>query len=154
MRATAKSTELKASAYAGTYVVSSRGTRWTARSRRARTCSATRSSAPNSIWPAHEVERYWLRGDQALPGQGQGTAARHARVHRRASDPGFLWADYTAKAGTRYVFRIVPLFGTVKIPKLDDAAAVTLDVTTEIEGDQPTGAATGTSATTSSSIAA
>ena len=53
---------------------------------------------------------------------------------------GFL-ADYTAKAGTRYVFRIVPLFGTVKNPKLADAAAVTLNVTTEIEGDQPTGAA-------------
>jgi hypothetical protein len=49
----------------------------------------------------------------------------------------FLWADYTAKAGTRYLFRIVPLYGTVKNAKLDDAAAVTLDVTTEIGGDGP-----------------
>lgn len=49
----------------------------------------------------------------------------------------FLWADYTAKAGSHYRFRIVPLHGTVKNPKLDDAAAVTLEVTTEIAGEAP-----------------
>ena len=49
----------------------------------------------------------------------------------------FLWADYTARANTRYLFRIVPVFGTVKNPKLDEAAAVTLDVTCESEFEVP-----------------
>jgi len=48
----------------------------------------------------------------------------------------FLWADYTAKAGTRYQFRIVPMHGTVKKPKLDEAASVTLDITCEKERGQ------------------
>ena len=48
----------------------------------------------------------------------------------------FQWADYTAKAGTRYLFRVVPVYGTVKNPKLDDGAAVTVDVTAESESGQ------------------
>jgi len=56
----------------------------------------------------------------------------------------FCWADYTAKAGRRYLFRIVPLHGTVKNAKLDDAAAVTLDITTEQPiGSPPASAAAG-----------
>ena len=85
----------------------------------------------------NEVERYWMRGikrfkdkDKGLPPGTPVSTAEHPIQS-------FLWADYTAKAGTRYLFRIVPLYGTVKNPKLDDAAAVTLDVTAEIEGDQP-----------------
>ena len=67
---------------------------------------------------------------------------------------GFLWADYTAKAAAHYLFRIVPLYGTVKNPKLDDAAAVTLDVTTENEGEQPPTPTATASGTTCSSIVA
>ncbi len=85
----------------------------------------------------NEVERYWMRGikrfkdkDKGLPPGTPVSTAEHPIQS-------FLWADYTAKAGTRYLFRIVPVYGTVKNPKLDDAAAVTLDVTAEMEGDQP-----------------
>jgi hypothetical protein len=75
--------------------------------------------------------------DQALQGKDKvlppGTPVSTAE-HPSQS---FLWADYTAKAGTHYLFRIVPLHGTIENPELDDAAAVTLDVTTESAGDEP-----------------
>jgi hypothetical protein len=90
-----------------------------------------------------EVERYWLRGikrfaekDKGLPPGAPVPTAEHPVQ-------GFLWADYTAKAGTHYQFRIVPIFGAVKNPKQDDAAAVTLNVICETEGDLP-GAGGGT----------
>jgi phosphatidylserine/phosphatidylglycerophosphate/cardiolipin synthase-like enzyme len=85
----------------------------------------------------NEIERYWMRGikrfkdkDKGLPPGTPVSTAEHPIQS-------FLWADYTAKAGTRYLFRIVPMYGTVKNPKLDDAAAVTLDVTSEHGGDRP-----------------
>jgi phosphatidylserine/phosphatidylglycerophosphate/cardiolipin synthase-like enzyme len=88
----------------------------------------------------NEVERYWLRGikrfrdkDKGLPPGTPVSSAEHPIQS-------FLWADYTANAGTRYLFRIVPLYGKVKNPKLDNAAAVTLDVILEKEGDLPLGA--------------
>ena len=85
----------------------------------------------------NEVERYWLRGikrfkerDKGLPPGTPVSTAEHPIQS-------FHWADYTAKAGTRYLFRIVPVYGTVKNAKLDDAAAVTVDITTEMGGDRP-----------------
>ena len=137
MRTTGKSTELKAAAYAGTYVVV---LAWD-------TVNGKPPARENLLGYAieraeldlsgNEVERYWMRGikrfkekDKGLPPGTPVSTAEHPIQS-------FLWADYTAKAGTRYLFRIVPLYGAVKYPKLDDAAAVTLDVTMEIEGDRP-----------------
>ena len=137
MRATATGTELKASAYAGTYVVA---LAWdTVNGKKPARAdllgyAIERAEFDNT---GTEVERYWLRGikrfkdkDKGLPPGTPVSTAEHPVQ-------GFHWADYTAKAGTRYQYRIVPLFGTVKFPKLDDAAAVTLDVTAETEGDLP-----------------
>ena len=137
MRATATGTELKASAYAGTYVVT---LAWD-------TVNGKKPTRPDLLGYAiqraefdntgAEVERYWLRGikrfkdkDKGLPPGTPVSTAEHPVQ-------GFHWADYTAKAGTRYQYRIVPVFGTVKFPKLDDAAAVTLDVRAETEWDMP-----------------
>ena len=136
MRATGQSSELKAAAYAGTYVVV---LAWD-------TLDGTLPARPDLLGYAieraeldaagNEVERYWMRSikrfkdkDKGLPPGTPVSTAEHPIQS-------FQWADYTAKAGTRYIFRIVPVFGTVKNPKLDDAAAVTLDVTAEIESDQ------------------
>jgi len=141
MRATVTGTELKAAAYAGTYVVV---LAWD-------TVDGKTPARPDLLGYAieraeldvagNEVERYWLRGikrfkdkDKGLPPGTPVSTAEHPVQ-------GFVWADYTAKAGTHYLFRIVPLYGTVKNPKLDEAAAVTLDVTAEHEGDQPLNAA-------------
>src|SRR6185503_10877917 len=137
MRATVTGTELKAAAYAGTYVVV---LAWD-------TSNGKAPARPDLLGYAieraeldsagNEVERYWLRGikrfkdkDKGLPPGTPVSSAEHPIQS-------FLWADYTAKAGTHYLFRIVPLYGKGKNPKLDDAAAVTLDVILEKEGDQP-----------------
>lgn len=137
MRATVVGTELKAAAYAGTYVVV---LAWD-------TLDGKKPARKNLLGYAieraeldlagHEVERYWMRGikrfkdrDKGLPPGTPVSTAEHPVQS-------FLWADYTAKAGVRYQFRIVPLYGTVKNPKLDDAAAVTLDIITENQGDRP-----------------
>src|SRR6201991_505220 len=136
MRATGQSSELKASAYAGTYVVV---LAWD-------TLDGTLPTRSDLLGYAveraeldaagNEVERYWMRSikrfkdkDKGLPPGTPVSTAEHPIQS-------FQWADYTAKAGTNYQFRIVPVFGTVKNPKLDDAAAVTLDVTAEIEVGQ------------------
>jgi phosphatidylserine/phosphatidylglycerophosphate/cardiolipin synthase-like enzyme len=137
MRATVQGTELKAAAYAGTYVVV---LAWDTLNGKAPTRADLLGYAIERAefdTAGNEVERYWLRGikrfkdkDKGLPPGTPVSTAEHPIQ-------GFLWADYTAKAGTHYQFRIVPLFGTVKNPKLDDAAAVTLDVHAESEGDRP-----------------
>jgi phosphatidylserine/phosphatidylglycerophosphate/cardiolipin synthase-like enzyme len=137
MRVIVKGSELKAAAYAGTYVVV---LAWD-------TLDGKMPSRTDLLGYAieraefdvagNEVERYWMRGikrfkerDKGLPPGTPVSTAEHPIQS-------FLWADYTAKAGSHYRFGIVPLHGTVKNPKLDDAAAVTLEVTTEIAGDAP-----------------
>jgi phosphatidylserine/phosphatidylglycerophosphate/cardiolipin synthase-like enzyme len=140
MRANKQSTQLKAAAYAGTYVVALAwdtldGKKPTRDDLLGYAIERTEFDTAGS-----EVERYFLRGikrfkekDKGLPPGTPVSTAEHPIQS-------FHWADYTVHSGTHYTYRIVPLFGTVKNPKLDDAAAVTLDVTAEIEGDQPTGA--------------
>jgi phosphatidylserine/phosphatidylglycerophosphate/cardiolipin synthase-like enzyme len=143
MRATVNGAQLKAAAYAGTYVV------------------VLAWDTVDGNAPAHndllgfaierseldaagqEIERYWMRGikrfkdkDKGLPPGTPVSTAEHPIQS-------FQWCDYTAKAGKRYKYRIVPLFGTVKNPKLDEVAAVTLDLMTEFEGDQPGGHGSG-----------
>jgi phosphatidylserine/phosphatidylglycerophosphate/cardiolipin synthase-like enzyme len=137
MRATAQSTELKASAYAGTYVVV---LAWD-------TLDGKKPARPDLLGYAieraefdtagNEVERYFLRGIKRFKDKDKGLPAGTPVSTAEHPVQGFQWADYTAKAGTHYQFRIVPVFGTVKNPKLDDAAAVTLSVIAEIEGDLP-----------------
>jgi phosphatidylserine/phosphatidylglycerophosphate/cardiolipin synthase-like enzyme len=141
MRANVKGSQLKAAACAGTYVIvlawdTSNGKMPT------RTNLLGYAIERTELDPTgNEVERYWLRGikrfkerDKGLPPGTPVSTAEHPIQS-------FLWADYTAKAGTRYLFRIVPVYGTVKNAKLDDPGAVTVDITTEIGGDRPPDAA-------------
>src|SRR3954465_10250106 len=137
MRATAKGTELKAAAYAGTYVVVLAWDTLDGKPPARKTLLGYAIERAELDVAGHEVERYWLRGikrfrdrDKGLPPGTPVSTAEHPVQ-------GFLWADYTAHAGRHYKFRIVPLYGKVKNPKLDDAGAVTLDVRTEVEGDLP-----------------
>src|SRR5262245_28863713 len=137
MRATGQSTELKAAAYAGTYVVALAWDTVNGKVPSHKDLLGYAIERAELDLAGNEVERYWMRGikrfkdkDKGLPPGTPVSTAEHPIQS-------FLWADYTAKAGTRYLFRIVPLYGTVKNPKLDNAAAVTLDVTAEMEGDQP-----------------
>src|SRR6185369_4065075 len=133
MRATAESTELKASAYAGTYVVVLAWDTLNGEVPERDDLLGYAIERAEFDAAGNEVERYWMRGikrfkdkDKGLPPGTPVSTAEHPIQS-------FFWADYTAKAGTHYMFRIVPLFGTVKNPKLDDEAAVTLDITAEKE---------------------
>src|SRR5262245_34867778 len=137
MRATGQSTELKAAAYAGTYVVALAWDTVNGKVPSHKDLLGYAIERAELDLAGNEVERYWMRSikrfkdkDKGLPPGTPVSTAEHPIQS-------FCWADYTAKAGTRYRFRIVPVFGTVKNLKLDDAAAVTLDVTAEREGDHP-----------------
>ena len=137
MRATAKGTELRAAGYAGTYVVV---LAWD-------TLNGKKPARADLLGYAIErteldragkpVERYWMRAIKRFKDKDKGLPPGTLVSTAEHPIQSFLWADYTAKAGTRYLFRIVPLYGTVKHPTLDDAAAVTLDITAEIEAGQP-----------------
>jgi phosphatidylserine/phosphatidylglycerophosphate/cardiolipin synthase-like enzyme len=141
MRVTASSTELKAAAYAGTYVVV---LAWDTLNGQAPARADLLGYALERAEfdrDGNEVERYWMRGIKRFKSKDKGLPPGTPVSLAEHPIQGFHWADYTARAGTRYTYRIVPLFGKVKNPKLDDAAAVTLDVTCEMEGDQPSSAA-------------
>lgn len=143
MRATAMSTELKAAAYAGTYVVV---LAWDTLDGKAPVRNDLLGYAIERTEldeAGNEVERYWMRGIKRFKDKDKGLPPGTPVPTAEHPIQGFLWADYTAKAGTHYLFRIVPLHGTVKNPKLDDAAAVTLDVTAEPELGRETASANG-----------
>ena len=133
MRTTVKGAELKAAAYAGTYVVV---LAWdTVNGKVPAREDLLGYAIERTVFDqaGNEIERYWMRGikrfkdkDKGLPPGTPVSTAEHPVQ-------GFLWADYTAKASTHYLYRIVPLYGKVKNPKLDEAAAVTLEVTSESE---------------------
>src|SRR4029453_6307119 len=141
VRATANGTQLKAAAYAGTYVIV---LAWDT--------SDGQPPARNDLLgyaieraeldaAGNEVERYWLRGIKRFKDKDKGRPPGTPVSTAEHPIQSFLWADYTAKAGTHYLFRIVPVFGTVKNPTLDDQAAGTLDVTAELQGDMQSGPA-------------
>ena len=137
MRTAVQGTELKAAAYAGTYVVILAWDTLNGKMPARNDLLGYAIERAELDLAGNVVERHWMRGikrfkdkDKGLPPGTPVSTAEHPIQS-------FLWADYTAKAGTRYRFRIVPLYGTPKNPTLDDAAAVTLDVTSENEGDQP-----------------
>jgi phosphatidylserine/phosphatidylglycerophosphate/cardiolipin synthase-like enzyme len=137
MRATGQSTELKAAAYAGTYVVA---LAWDTLDgqKPSRTDLLGYAIERAEFDPAgNQIERYFLRGIKRFKDKDQGLAPGTPVPTSEHPIQSFHWADYTARAGAHYNYRIVPVFGTVKNPQLDDGVAVTLDVRAEMEGDQP-----------------
>lgn len=137
MRATAKGSELKAAAYAGTYVVVLAWDTLNGRMPTRKDLLGYAIERAELDVDGNEVERYWMRGIKRFKDKDKGLPPGTPVSTVEHPIQSFLWADYTAKAGIRYRYRIVPLYGKVKQPKLDDPAAVTLEVITEIEGDRP-----------------
>ena len=79
------------------------------------------------------VERYWLTGikrfkdvDKGLPPGTPVSSARHPIQS-------FQWADYTAQTNRTYRYKIVPVYGKIKLLKLDESSSVTVEISTEIE---------------------
>src|SRR5574341_774199 len=137
MRTTVKGSEQKAAAYAGTYVVVLAWDTLNGKAPARKDLLGYAIERGELDLAGNEVERYWMRGIKRFKDKDKGLPPGTPVPTAEHPIQSFLWADYTAKAGTRYLFRIVPLYGAVKNPKLDDAAAVTLDVMTENEGEQP-----------------
>lgn len=135
MRATAKGAQYKLSAYAGTYVVVLAWDTLTSKAPPEPDLLGYALERTEFDTNGAEVERYWMKGikrfrakDKGLPPGTPVSLADHPFQ-------GFQWADYTAHAETRYTYRLVPIRGTVKYPKLDEAAATTVDIATEPEGE-------------------
>jgi phosphatidylserine/phosphatidylglycerophosphate/cardiolipin synthase-like enzyme len=143
MRAAASSTELKAAAYAGTYVVVLAWDTVDGKPPARKDLLGYAIERAELSAAGDEVERYWMRGIKRFKDKDKGLPAGAPVPTSEHPIQSFCWADYTAKAGTHYRYRIVPVHGAVKNPKLDDAAAVTLDVTAETEGDLPQDGADG-----------
>jgi len=141
MRAKATGTELRAAAYAGTYVVVLAWDTLDGKPPARKNLLGYAIERAELDAEGNEVERYWMRGIKRFKDKDKGLPAGTPVPTAEHPVQGFQWADYTAKAGTRYRFRIVPLYGKVKNPRLDDAAAVTLEVVAEVEGDLPHDAA-------------
>lgn len=131
MRETAMSSALKAAAYAGTYVVvlawdTANGKKPAQKDLLGYAIERTELDANGK-----EVERYWMRGIKRFKDKDKGLPAGTPVPTSEHPIQTFQWADYTANAGVRYRYRIVPVLGTVKNTELDDQGAVTITVTAE-----------------------
>lgn len=135
MRARVKGKKLRAAAYAGTYVVVLSWDTVDGKMPGNKDLLGYAVERSELDQKGNVVERYWLRGIKRFKNKDKGLPPGTPVSTAEHPIQSFLWADYTAKAGTHYLFRIVPVYGTVKNPRLDDDAAVTLDVNAEEEAD-------------------
>lgn len=79
------------------------------------------------------LETYWLRGIKRFRDKDKGLPAGTPVSSAEHPIQTFQWGDYTAKAGRRYRYRIVPVYGQPKKLVLDAAAALALPVRTETD---------------------
>jgi phosphatidylserine/phosphatidylglycerophosphate/cardiolipin synthase-like enzyme len=79
------------------------------------------------------VERYWMRSIKRFREKDRGLPPGTPVPTSDHPIQSFQWADYTALASKTYTYRIVPVYGVPKNLILDEASAVSLDVSTEIE---------------------
>ena len=79
------------------------------------------------------VERYWMAGIKRFKDKDKGLAPGTPVSTAEHPIQGFQWADYTAETDHKYRYRIVPVYGTVKMLELDDASAATVEIETELE---------------------
>ena len=118
MRATAKGSELKAAAYAGTYVVVLAWDTVDGKAPPRKDLLGYAIERAELDLAGNEVERYWMRGIKRFKDKDKGLPPGTPVPTAEHPIQSFLWADYTAKAGTHYQFRIVPLYGTPKTRRL------------------------------------
>ena len=75
-----------------------------------------------------ENETIWLRGNKTFPSIRASTGIEDASS-REHPFQAFQWADYTAKPGYRYRYRIIPMYGSPGA--LKEKAATTVTIGTE-----------------------
>ena len=79
------------------------------------------------------IERYFLRGIKRFKFKDEGLAPGTPMPTSEHPIQSFQWGDYTAKPGTTYRYKIVPVYGKPKLLDLDDASSITVEITTEAE---------------------
>jgi phosphatidylserine/phosphatidylglycerophosphate/cardiolipin synthase-like enzyme len=79
------------------------------------------------------VERYFLRGIKRFQFKDEGLAPGTPVPTSEHPIQTFQWGDYTAKPGTTYRYRVVPVYGEPKLLQLDDASATAVEIGTEAE---------------------
>lgn len=79
------------------------------------------------------VERYWMTGIKRFKDKDRGLAPGTPVSTADHPVQSFQWADYTAETDHIYRYQIVPVYGTVKMLRLDTASAVTVEIETEFE---------------------
>lgn len=75
-----------------------------------------------------EEETVWLRGNKTFASIRPPTGIEDASSHEHPFQ-GFQWADYTAKPGQRYRYRVIPMYGAPGA--LTEKTATTITVDTE-----------------------
>lgn len=135
MRATAKGSQYKLSAYAGTYVVVLAWDTLTGEPPEELDLLGYAIERTEFSTDGAELERYWMRGIKRFRAKDKGLPPGTPVSLSDHPFQGFQWADYTAHAQTRYSYQLVPVRGSVKYPKLDGDAATTVEVITEPEGE-------------------
>ncbi len=73
-------------------------------------------------------ETVWLRGNKTFPSVRATTGVEDANSHDHPFQA-FQWADYSAKPGYKYRYRVIPMYGTPG--NLTDGAATTISIETE-----------------------
>jgi len=79
------------------------------------------------------VERYFLRGIKRFKNKDDGLPPGTPVPTSEHPVQSFQWGDYSAKPGTTYQYRVVPVYGTPRNVQLDDASATMVEITTELE---------------------
>ena len=79
------------------------------------------------------IERYFLRGIKRFKFKDEGLAPGTPVPTSEHPIQSFQWGDYTAKPGTTYRYKVMPVYGEPKLIELDDASATTVEITTEAE---------------------
>lgn len=79
------------------------------------------------------VNRYWLRGAMHLRFKDEGLPPGTPVPTPEHPVQSFQWADYTAKPGTSYGYRVVPAFGKPKLLSLAETLSSSVAVRCETE---------------------
>ncbi len=73
-----------------------------------------------------EDETTWLRGNKTFASIRPSTGIEDASSHEHPFQ-GFQWADYSAKPGYRYRYKVIPMYGTPGALTEKPATTVTID---------------------------
>ena len=79
------------------------------------------------------VEKYWLRGVKRFRFKDEGLPPGTPVPTSEHPVQSFQWADYTAKPGASYGYRVVPAFGKPKLLSLGDSLSTAVVVRCENE---------------------